>query len=247
MKPVFVKTSNYERFNNGMRVVEGRGAMEASMMLVMGRPGYGKSEMVERWSIQNAAIHLRAPVNWTPTAFMKALAEELRLDSSGFYKDIRPRVTGYLGRHQDTVIVIDELDNCMDAGAAVLEAVRDITDLTEIIVILVGMEHAQSKLSRYPQIMRRISSVVHFQPATLEDVRAICTQKAEVEISEDLIREIHTQSRGLVSEIVNAIRIVERQAALNEQKKITLADMKNRDLILNTWQAARTRPAAGVK
>lgn len=245
MKPVFVKTSNFERFQKGLEIVEGRGAMEASMMLVMGRPGYGKSEMVERWSIQNSAIHLRAPVNWTPTAFMKALAEELRLDSSGYYKDIRPRVTGYLGRHQDTVIVIDELDNCMDDGAAVLEAVRDITDLTEIIVILVGMEHAQSKLSRYPQIMRRISSVVHFQPATIDDVRSICAQKAEVEISEDLCQEIHSQSRGLVSEIVNAVCIVERFALANDMKRVTGADMKNTELILNSWQSVRTRNVSG--
>jgi len=240
VKPVFVKTSNYERFQDGLTVVEGRGAMEASMMLVMGHPGYGKSETVERWSIQTGAVHLRAQEGWTRLAFISALAEELKLDASGFFKDIKPRVIGYLGRHQNTTIVVDEVDHCMENSASVLEVIRDITDLTEIIVVLVGMEKTQSKISKYPQIMRRISNVVTFQPATLDDVRLICQQKCEVGVADDLVREIHQQSRGLISEIVNSIKIIERHASLNGLDNVSLRDMGTQRLTLY-WQESRAR------
>lgn len=240
MKPVFVKTSNYERFQDGLRVVEGRGAMEASMMLVMGHPGYGKSETVERWSIQTGAVHLRAQEGWTRYAFISALAEELKLDSSGYFNDIKPRVIGYLGHHPTTTLVVDEVDHCMDNSASVLEVIRDITDITEIIVVLVGMEKTQSKISKYPQIMRRISNVVTFHAATPDDVRLICQQKCEVRVAEDLVMEIHRQSRGLISEIVNSIKIIERHAALNGIDAVSLSDMGSQRLTLY-WQEPKSR------
>ncbi|HGX92123.1 MAG TPA: ATP-binding protein, partial [Candidatus Tenderia sp.] len=43
MKHTFVKTENTQRFREGIAILEERGAMEASMMLVTGAPGYGKS------------------------------------------------------------------------------------------------------------------------------------------------------------------------------------------------------------
>lgn len=240
MKKTFVKTiSNYERFRTGISAVEARGAAEASMLLVTGEAGYGKSQTVDHWAVQSGAVYLRAKVEWTPHYFMTELAETLKLDARGRAKDLFGRIAGTVGGQQ-IPLVIDEAEHCLRDGAQVLEAVRDLSDLTEVMVILVGMEQVQAKIARYAQISSRIAKVVTFQPATPEDVAEFCKHLAEVEISADLVAEIHRQSAGRVREILNAIATCERSAKRNGAAKVGLAEMAGQ-VLTHDWQARRPR------
>lgn len=245
MKNVFVKTSNYERFRTGISVVENRGAAEASLMLVTGESGYGKSETVDQWAIQSGAAYLRAKEGWTPPYFMAELAEHLKIDTRGRAKDMFGRISGFIGMQQ-IPLVIDEVDHCLRNNARVLEAVRDLSDLTEVLVILVGMEQVQAKIARHAQISSRISKVVEFQPTTIEDVVLSCKQLAEVEILPELVAEIHRQSSGRMREIMNAIRNCERTAQRNGIDKIGLPEMAGQSLT-HDWQARRPRVVKAVR
>ena len=239
MNPVFVKTSNYERFQEGLAAVDGRGAQESSLLLVTGEAGYGKSETVDRWAVEVGAAYLRAKTDWTPRYFLTELAEQLKVDPTGRSKEIFARVSGYLGRNQ-TPMVIDEVDHCLRDNARVLEAIRDLSDLTEVVVVLVGMEKVQAKISRHLQISSRIAHVVTFGPASPDDVMMTCQQKCEVKVAADLALEIHRQSKGRMREIMNAIALVEREASLNSLNEISLEQMGKRQLTLD-WQATRPR------
>jgi DNA transposition AAA+ family ATPase len=240
VKKIFVKNiNNYEKFRTGISAVEGRGAIEASMMLLTGPAGYGKSQTVDYWAVQNSAAYLRAKVEWTPHYFMTELAETLKIDSRGRAKDVFARIAGVLGSQQ-IPLVIDEVEHCMRDNAQVLEAVRDLSDLTEVMVILVGMEQVQNKISRHAQISSRIAKVVEFGPASFEDVTEFCTSLSEVAIAPDLVSEIHRQSAGRVREILNAIATVERTAKRNGSATAALADMAGQTLI-HDWQTRRPR------
>lgn len=243
MKKVFVKNiSNYERFRTGISAVETRGATEASLMLVTGPAGYGKSQTVDQWAVSSGAAYLRAKVEWTPSYFMRELAETLKLDSRGRAKDVFGRIAGVLGGQQ-IPLVIDEVEHCLRDSAQVLEAIRDLSDLTEVMVILVGMDQVQAKIARHAQISSRIAKVVEFQPATPEDVTAFCTQLSDVTITPDLIAEIHRQSAGRVREIMNAIATVEQTAKRNGNSTANLQDMAGQTLT-HDWQARRPRMVA---
>lgn len=240
MKKIFVKNiSNYERFRTGISAVETRGATEASLMLVTAPAGYGKSQTVDQWAVANGAAYLRAKVEWTPRYFMTELAETLKLDSRGRAKDIFGRIAGVLGGQQ-IPLVIDEVEHCLRDSAQVLEAIRDLSDLTEVIVILVGMDQVQAKIARHAQISSRIAKVVEFHPATLEDVAEFCKQLSEVAIGADLVAEIHRQSAGRVREIMNAIATVEQTAKRNGKASAVLQDMAGQTLT-HDWQARRPR------
>ncbi len=240
MKRTFVKTiANYERFRTGISAVEARGAAEASMLLVTGEAGYGKSETVDHWAVHNNATYLRAKVEWTPHYFMGELAEALKLDTRGRAKDVFARIAGVLGGQQ-IPLVIDEVEHCLRDGAQVLEAVRDLSDLTEVMVILVGMEQVQARIARHAQISSRIAKVVTFQPATVDDVAELCKHLAEIEIAADLVAEIQRQSGGRVREIMNAIAHVEQLTRRNGAARATLADMAGQTLT-HDWQARRPR------
>ncbi|MEW5905136.1 MAG: AAA family ATPase [Pseudomonadota bacterium] len=240
MKKVFVKNiSNYERFRTGISAVEMRGASEASLMLVTGPAGYGKSQTVDQWAVQNGAYYLRAKVEWTPRYFMTELAETMKIDSRGRAKDVFGRIAGVLGGQQ-IPLVIDEVEHCLRDNAQVLEAIRDLSDLTEVMVILVGMDQVQAKISRHAQIWSRIAQVVEFQPATPEDAAELCLRLADVKIEPQLVAEIHRQSAGRVREIMNAIATCEQIALRNGKAEVGLQDMAGM-VLTHDWQARRPR------
>ncbi len=238
MKKLLVKTENYERFRTGITAVEQRGAAEASLMLVVGDPGFSKSIVVEQWAVDMKAVYLRAKVEWTPSRMLAELAEQLRVDTSGGGRQVFGRVIAAIGKQQ-VPLVIDEVQHTLANRARVLEAVRDISDLTETIVILVaGEERVLPRIARYPQISSRIAKVVEFQPASLADVTKCCAELAEVDIARDLVEEIHRQSAGRMRDAINAIARVERHAKRNGQKKAALADFAGKALV-EDWQSRR--------
>lgn len=244
MKHQFVRTSNYSRFMDAVRAVEQRGAAEASMLLVFGNPGYGKSHMVESWAAETGAVFLRANVDWTPKYFLVELAKALRVDPIGTAEKLFNRLLGVIAVER-IPLVIDEAESALKDNAAVLEKVRDFSDRTETLVVLVGMERIQTAIARHKQISSRIAQVVEFGPATLDDVAATCKQLAEIEIQPCLIKEIHAHSDGRMREVLNAIAAVERVAAVNAQKTMSVKDMDGLALT-HDWQARRPRKVRAV-
>lgn len=245
MKKQFVKTTNYELFRTGITAVENRGAAEASLMLVTAEAGFGKSTTVDNWAISNGAAYVRAKENYTPSWFRSDLAENLKIDPRGRPKDVFARIAGYIGGHQIS-IVIDEIEHCFDNNAAVLESIRDLSDLTEVVVIMVGMDQVQARIARHRQISSRIARVVEFQPANLQDVTLTCKQLAEVDIAPDLIAEIHRSTSGRMRDIMNAIALIENMAKRNGATAVCLADMAGQTLN-HDWQARRPRLVKGVR
>ncbi len=166
-----------------------------------------------------------------------AICAEVRrqAEASGTERAIRTvielAVSGSLAPHLQRLVAVanakvgaDEVEHCLRDNAQMLEAIRDLSDLTEVLVILVGMEQVQAKIARHAQISSRIAKVVEFQPATIDDVALACRQLAEVEILPELVTEIHRQSAGRMREIMNAITICERTAKRNGIAKIGLQE-----------------------
>jgi AAA domain-containing protein len=243
MKKDLVKTSNYERFRTAVTAVEQRGAPEASMLLVVGDPGFSKSIIVNRWAVDSKAVYLRAKVGWTPPRFQKELAAALGVDRSGRADEVFARIVAVIGK-QELPLVIDEVQHTLHDRARTLEAIRDISDVTETIVVLVaGEERVQDRIGLFPQLASRIAKVVDFQAATVEDVKRCCEELCEVEIAADLAVEIHKQSGGRMRSVINAIALVERAAKRNGQKKAHAADFAGKALVYD-WQSRRPRGRA---
>lgn len=239
MKKHFVKTSNYLAFVDGIQAVEARGAAEASMMLVHGHAGFGKSETLDHWATQNDAIYLRANVDWTPKYFLIELAKFLRTDPSGTAEKLFARLLAKIAAEQ-IPIVIDEADHCLKNNAEVLEKVRDFADRTETLVILAGMEKIQGKIARHDQISSRIARAVEFKAATVQDTQQLCDELCQVKVAPDLAAEIQHFSGGRVREIINAIAVVERAGQRKGVEVIGIKDVEGLALT-HDWQARKPR------
>lgn len=222
MKREFVKTDNAKRFRAGVAMLEARGALEAGWMLVIGRPGEGKTTTLHNWAAEAGAVMLTAQEGWTPARMLGELAEKLGIEPvRGFEKKIEETIAG-----EEIPIVLDEAAFALHNSAACLERLRGITDKSCTLMVMAAMEQDRPKFARRMQIASRISYVCDFHKSTLEDVGAACAQLGEVEIGHDLVERIHRDTDARMRLVMTAINRVEAVARRNGKGRIEAADVK---------------------
>ncbi len=223
MKTKFVQTSNVSRFLTAVAALDDRAAPEACMALAQGEAGYGKTRTAKWWAMQSNAIYLRIQESMTPGWLLRDLVTELGEQvPANRVEKLFNQVVSIMAR-EPRPIVIDEVERAIK-NISILENIRDISDLLEIPVILVGREFTWGALKRHSQIRTRISSRVDFAPATIDDVKICVDELCEVKVAEDVLPRIHQESEGHARLIITAIKNVERIGFRNKDTEVT-ADM----------------------
>lgn len=227
----FVQTSGVKAFLTAVSKAQQRGAREASWIAVKGERGLGKTRTMQWWAVRQQAVYLRFKTEWTARWMLEELARELGLSAEASRKqDLFIRVVETI-RRQQVILVVDEIELLKVRGKIkLLELVRDISDLTEMEVILAGDEAGINHVTRYDQFASRIAARAQFGLATHADIRLMCDKLAEVEIADDLVGDILRQSGGYLREAKNAIADVERWASANSAKLVKLSDVAGRAL-----------------
>ncbi len=245
MKNRLASTSNIKRFLIGIGLLEERGAREASMLLVVGDPGYGKTEAVERWADTVDAVYLCGKPRMTPQIVLGELVREMGEQPEHSYEK-RYKQADRLLRLNQNPIILDEAQFYLADKAESLEVVRSLTDRYEVPLILVSMDQIQETISRFEQISSRIAAVVKMMPATVEDVRICCETLAEVQIADCLVEEIHHHTNGRYREIINAIALAEKFGKRNHLESVTRAAMVG-EIIAHDWRDESPRKVRPVK
>ncbi len=230
MKKGFVQTTNFRLLKEAEKIVARRGAREASLVLIQGKYGIGKSELTERWASENGHVFIRSQKVWTSRALLEEVAERLGLSVRGGAKDVQNRITQHLAQTMQALI-FDEADYLADMkSAAKLETIRDISDVTGTMVFLVGMENFPAIVQRYDHIASRVARIVQLHPLSLADVQLTCKAKAEVALTPALVEQIHRDSKGRMRHILNAIANIEVWAEANSWTEVDVSQVKGKPL-----------------
>lgn len=240
MRAQFVKTKNALTFIAGLQALQQRGANEACLMVVDGEPGLGKTATIEWWAVQNNAVFLRAKAEWTPAWFLRELLGTLRKIPEYSFERMYRQALQALGERAETAeregvpfaLVIDEVDHISRNGR-LLETIRDLSDMLEIPVILVGMGRVRHNLTRFPQIASRVGQAVEFAPAPLEDTRNLVDRLCEVTVKDDLVEFLHTVAAGKFREIKEGIAAIERFGKRQGGKEIGRVEMDGQVLLID--------------
>ncbi|MBO9421741.1 AAA family ATPase [Labrenzia sp. R4_2] len=240
MRNVFVETDNVKRFLSALTALSQRGAEEACLVVVDGLPGLGKTTTLKNWVAQTGSVYLRAKKEWTPSWFMNELLDALRVHPPhAFQKKYAKALEELAGRQASAMLenrtfglVIDEADH-VSSKSAILETIRDISDMIELPTVLVGMGKVNDNLARFPQVASRVSQKVRFKKATREDVKALIGARCEVPVADDLLDFVLKVSAGFNREILEAIANIERFGLRNEPDAggLTRTDMAGQIII----------------
>ena len=243
MHDIFVETGNYREFLAKLSRVDERGAEEACLVVVDGKPGLGKTATMDHWVSQTGSIYLRAQRWWEHNDFIGELLSELgvtlvpRTRRERFARILAELTTlAEEAALEDKMfgLVIDECD-MISGKAEVMETIRGISDIRYLPTILVGMGKLRDNLKRLPQIESRAPNKVEFHPATIEDATLLVRGLCEVPVASDLIQFVWRHSKGYSREMVEAISKIERfgrRIAIGNAG-VTMADMAGQLIMSN--------------
>lgn len=249
MKSTFVETTNVKKFMAALKTLDDRGAVEACMVVVDGKPGLGKTTTLSRWVSQTGSIYLRAQKGWDYNWFIQDLLTELSVS----YHSIRgkrerfARVLDELQMRSEQALLEDKvfglvIDECdlVSSRAEIMEAIRGVSDIKFLPTILVGMGKLRDNLRRFPQIESRAPNKVEFLPATLDDASALIKARCDVPVAPDLVQFVWKVSKGFNREILDAIANIERFGLRLDlgPDGVTLEDMAGQ-VIMNDRAMAR--------
>ncbi len=223
MKEVFATTKNVQRFVAGIETVRTPIRGRIGMMLAYGPPGTGKTETGMWYAARNDVPYIRAKDITSRRSLLSNIVAELG-EAPSFRSDalFDQAVEQLLERPRP--LLIDEVDYLLRGG--MVEILRDLNDITNIPVVLMGMEHADKKLKRYRHLYDRISAVVRFELFDQGEIANLAAQICETTLSKDAIAFIHKQSKGKLRLTTTWLARAEKMARLNSLETVEATHLR---------------------
>lgn len=240
MRNHYVKVSNHKEFASHYAAIEARGSKERCILLLTGVPGSGKTRLVDNFGSEKDAIYLEGIPGMTLSFLRDHLCNETGVSSSRRfeeYKMLREYLEG-----KRIPIILDEAQHGLPHKAECIEYLRRLAELAGVPLILVCHESEQKGFGRHKHIADRVGSVCTLRKATAEDVALYCRELCEVDLADEVIATVLSQSRGLYRLMGDAVTTLERIARKLGKTRLEVADIAKVSLCEDL--AARLRGVA---
>ncbi len=218
MKDVFAITKNVQRFMAGIEAVRTPIRGRIGMMLAFGPPGTGKTETGMWYAAEKNIPYIRAKDISSRRSLLSNIVAELG-EAPAFRSDtlFDQAVEQLLDNPRP--LLVDEVDYLVRGG--IVEILRDLNDITNAPIVLMGMEHADKKLKRFRHLYDRISAVVKFDLFSKDEIADLGQQICEVPLSESAVAYIHKQSQGKLRLTTTWMARAEKLARLNKLSPVS--------------------------
>lgn len=205
-----------------------RGDGVPGMGCFYGFSGLGKS-MAASFAVNTTrAIHVQMKSVWTQKKLCEAILIELGVAPRGTAADMVERIAEGLAI-EGLPLLIDEADFLVRKG--MIEIVRDIYEMSEAPVILIGEELLPQKLKKWERVHGRIRSWVSAELADDRDFELLREIRAPgIEIEAPLLAAIKKASRGSARRIVVNLDEVEEVSRRIGRSRVGMADWGSQPL-----------------
>lgn len=228
MKTCIAETRNLSTLARTAQALLDRAADLPGIAAIVGPPGVGKTQGCVWLRDRTDAVFLRARSVWTTRSLIDDLARELRCDTHGRRGVVFDRAIEALAM-SGRPIIVDEADYLLDSRS-LIDAVRDVHDLSTVPLFVVGMERFTARVQEREQFASRIAHVVEFGWADLDDARAVAEACCEVEFADDLLTRIGNRAAWSLRRIKVALSQVETWAEMRGLELVTAADWGDQPL-----------------
>ncbi len=235
MRNIVAPTRNLQALQAAYEALATRDLGVPGTGLVHGYTGAGKTTAITLMVNRTEGVYVRANSGWTPSSMLAKVMQEL----GAAPMQRRAQMLDYIGDRllaTQRPLFVDEADYLL-RDLAMLESLRDLHDVANVPVVLIGMKGIETKLVLRPQLARRISHWVEFLPSDLTDARTLCDAVCEVALDDELLAQLHTQAKGSVGLMVVGLSRIEALAKANGWKTVDAQQWGNRKLFLGNRPA----------
>ena len=222
MHSKIVPISNVSRLSEAGKALLTRAAGLPGMGLVYGDSGLGKSTAIAWLATRQNGIYVRALATTTPSSLLESICREIGIAARNSNVRTVEDIVRSLAL-SNRPLFIDEADYLVERKQLV-ETLRDVHDLASVPVVLIGMKGIERKITTHPQLYNRIAQWVEFAPCSIEDTRMLAKELCEVEVRDDLLKQLHQQSGGIVRLVVIGLNRIEQVARSRSHHKIGVAE-----------------------
>lgn len=177
-----------------------RASSMPGMGVMYGPSGFGKSTAMAVVANKHRAVYIECRSYLTKKSLLLMILEEI---------GIRPGKTIYemvkqIGEElvlSRRPLIIDEMDHIVDRN--LVELVRDIYEVSNAPVLMVGEERFPAKLKRWERFHNRILDWCPAEPCDLEDGRKLVKlYSPDQPIADDLLERVIEVTRGVTRRVV---------------------------------------------
>lgn len=209
----------------GMEALENAPSGDAKMGLVYGAFGTGKTETVKKYARDRAFPYVRCQKVDTPRVLLERIVAEYRVVPRKRTAELRDQAVDIM-LDTEKWLIIDEVDYLLESGdgAKMVEILRDLHDITDVPVILVGMDQTLQKMKsrNLNHLVDRCRSVVRFDTFDAAAVADLAKEICEIEITPEAIEKITRDARGRIRPIRMWFEAAERFGRRNNLAAIEL-------------------------
>lgn len=217
MNNKFVKTTNYKKFVTLMGKLKNLPDNIPKLALMYSEPGIGKTHMLLKWAMDNDAIYVRANNGMTQPGLLRTIVNDLDLtDYHNMQTNLNQIVKSL--QQEPRVIIVDEVDYLI-GDKNVIEILRDIQDMTNVPIILSGMEFVNRKIARFKHIKSRLYKSLKLKYYDFDEISEILVQLTNLKFSEDAIK-CFAMRKTPFRQIVQTIQELESYAQTNNINNI---------------------------
>jgi len=180
------------------------------MGVMYGASGLGKSTAMAAVATRRRAYYIECRSYLTKKSLLLLLLEEMGiLPGKTIYEMVKQ--IGQQLNDSGRPLIIDEMDHIVDRN--MVELVRDIYEVSNAPILMVGEERFPSKLKRWERFHNRVLDWCPAEPTDLEDAKKLAKlYSPDVEIGEDLLEAILTATRGVTRRVSVNIENVRQEA-----------------------------------
>ncbi|MCK5051098.1 MAG: TniB family NTP-binding protein [Candidatus Cloacimonetes bacterium] len=212
---VLVETDNVKRVNKLVYRLLKRPKTEVpGLAVVYGPTGFGKTRWSEMTAFRNGWGYMRINRLQREKAFVQEIYRRLHWLIYGEDHIVRRTASKIeemciklLQDNPEIVLFIDEINHKIHKREwDILEVIRDLTDRSFASIVMIGEQDTVDALNDYnPHFFGRCNFFFKFEKNTLEDVKRICNEVAEVPLDQQIIKEIYKETEGDLRKLVSYI------------------------------------------
>lgn len=189
-----------------------RGGQDQNIGVMHGFPGVGKSWASAYAQNKTGAIRIVVWDKMTRKTLVQNILAELGVGQPrGSLDALKRQAVLLLSEEPGRPLIVDEADRLLHAG--IIETLRDITDSSQVPVLLIGEENFPRKLLEFDRLHSRVLDWFPAQLCDAADARKLADCFVpDVELSDDLIEKTRLASDGRARRIVISLNYMREWA-----------------------------------